>query len=270
MAHSPRSHRRDPKPRRSRASRRSRSKTLPPHASAPDDVLLVGRRRGRRAGKRSAVLIPTAVGLILITGAAIALRSGGDPGRAVTSANNGWHVALRQVPRPPTGHPVSVTTPEGDRYTMAVVRAGVAAAPLSGMPPPPTGEGYAFIDYVLTNELRRPVLLDFPPNVFLRRATVPPDFAGQCISQMGAPVNLCDLPGRSKVIGRLAGSPGLVRQEADTFLAAGGSYLVRAVANPPVDETLTEYDMALYVWQVRYTRDGIARLVPFPYEDQST
>jgi hypothetical protein len=199
----------------------------------------------------------TAAGLL------VALRTGGFSDRTVANVDHG-SAALRQVARPVTGRPLTVTTPEGDHYTVAAVRGATDKAPLSGLPEPPTGKGYAFIDYVLTNPHRRPVLLDFPPNVFLRRAVVPADFAERCVFRVGAPEDVCDLPGRTRVIARLRGSDGLLRRDADTYMAPGASYLVRTVADAPVLNGVGRKDMGLYVWEVRFTQDRIARLIPLP------
>ncbi|HEX2314902.1 MAG TPA: hypothetical protein VHJ17_14260, partial [Thermomonospora sp.] len=160
----------------------------------------------------------------------------------------------------------TVTTPEGDRYVMAAVRGAVGQAPLGGLARPPAGRGYAHVDYVLTNPHRRPVLLDFPPNAFLRRAVVPPEFAERCVFREGAPEEVCDVPGRTRLIGRLPGSADLVRQDADLFLAPRSSYLVRTVAEAPVPDSAGQRDVGLFVWQVRFTRDRLARRVPFPGE----
>ncbi|WP_119730957.1 hypothetical protein [Thermomonospora amylolytica] len=205
----------------------------------------------------------TVLGLTTAAGLLVALGAGASMSREIAHVDNPSHM-LRVVDRPVTGRPLTVVTPEGDRYTMAAVRAGVGRAPVSGLPAPPPGKGYAFIDYVLTNPHRRPILLDFPPDLLLRRTAVPADFAERCVFRIGAPEELCDLPNRSRVIARLRGSRGLVRIDADTYLAPRSSYLVRVVADAPVLDTLGPPDMALYVWQVRFTGDRIARRIPFP------
>ncbi|SEG80492.1 hypothetical protein SAMN04489712_11391 [Thermomonospora echinospora] len=212
---------------------------------------------------RVASVLTTVLGLVTAAGLLVVLRTGGFSGHTVAKVEHG-STALRQVPRPVTGRPLTVVTPEGDRYTVAAVRGATGQAPLSGLPAPPPGKGYAFIDYVLTNPHRRPVLLEFPPNVFLRRAVVPADFAERCVFRVGAPEDVCDLPGRTRVIARLRGSAGLLRQDADTYMAPGASYLVRTVADAPVPDSADRRDMGLYVWEVRFTQDRIARYVPFP------
>ncbi|PKK14498.1 MAG: hypothetical protein BUE48_009665 [Thermomonospora sp. CIF 1] len=216
-----------------------------------------------------AAALSAALGMATAAGLIVVLRSVEGPSRPMANVDHGSSL-LQEVPIPATGRPVTVTTAEGHRYTVAAVRGAVDPAPLPGVQVPPPGKGYAFIDYVLTNPQHHPILLDFPPYVFLRRSVVPPDFASRCVKRIGAPPELCDPPGRSQVIARLRGSADLIRQDADTYLAPGASYLVRAMADPPVPDSADHRDMGLFIWEVRFTGDRRSRHAPFPGEDSRT
>lgn len=217
--------------------------------------------RGHRPGKRAGMLAAAALALVAAVGGVLVLRSGGD--QTVSQAGSKTVMELPEVAKPVTGRALSFVTPEGDRYSVAAVRGTIGAAPIPGLPPAPAGTGYPYIDYVLTNLMQRPVLLDYPPNIFLRQGIVPPDFVERCTPQKGAPDNFCDIPSQTRVIGRLPGSASPVKQDVDTFMPPGASYLVRIVAEAPVDESVVQGDMDLYVYQARFTRDRIARYVPF-------
>ncbi|TNY37086.1 hypothetical protein [Thermomonospora catenispora] len=224
------------------------------------------RRRRRGAGRLGGAL-SALLGLTATAGLLAALDAGASLHRQVAHVT-GPSPMPPATDRPAAGRPVTVATPEGDRYTMAAVRTGVERAPLPGLPAPPPGKGYAFADYVLTNPHHRPLPLVFPPGLLLRRTAVPAEHAERCVFRFGAPERLCEPPGRSRVIARLRGSQGPIRIGSGVHLAPRSSCLVRVVADAPVPESLDRGDMALYVWRVRFTGDGIARRIPLP-EDRA-
>ncbi|MFI6516322.1 hypothetical protein ACIBF1_12255 [Spirillospora sp. NPDC050679] len=168
------------------------------------------------------------------------------------------------APMPKTGAPLSLTTPEGYGYGVAAVKAGTDDRPLATSKTSPAGSGYAYADYVLTNNQRRPVLLDFPADLFVPKDRVPASAQERCMPQPGIPSQMCTLPNQSKVIARLNGARPPIRQDADTLIPAGASYLVRIATDLPVEDGLAASDIKLYVWETRFTNDRKGIELAFP------
>jgi hypothetical protein len=160
-----------------------------------------------------------------------------------------------------TGPAVGVTDAQGDSYSMQAVTGGGTG---QGPSPAPTGQTYAYADYVLTNPLARPVLLNLPADLFVRRDLVPQNLAPRCMWQAGVPEDMCTLPNTAKVVGTLTGSRPLVHKGADTYLPAHASYLVRITTTLPVSNTVQRSDLGVYVWNAIYVPDQVARPIAFP------
>ncbi|MGH3391231.1 MAG: hypothetical protein ACRDOO_20380, partial [Actinomadura sp.] len=165
---------------------------------------------------------------------------------------------------PPAGWPLDVVTPDGYRYTMAAISAGIRDRPWAAGTPSPAGAVYAYADYVLSNTQKRPILLDFPADLFVRRAMVPESALSRCMPQPGVPGDMCTLPNQAQIVLRLRDSPAPIVKGADTFIPPGASYLVRVITDLPVKKKAGRDDMTLYVWNVRFTTDRKAIEVAFP------
>jgi hypothetical protein len=156
----------------------------------------------------------------------------------------------------PAGPVLSVTTPDGYRYSMAAVAAGTRE--------PVAGSVRAYADYVLSNTQNRPILLDFPADLFIRRAMVPKTALGRCMPQPGVPGDMCTLPDQAQIVLRLRNSKEPIVNGADTFIPPGASYVVRVTTDLPVKKNAVRDDLRLYVWNVRFTTDRKAIEVAFP------
>jgi hypothetical protein len=186
-----------------------------------------------------------------------------DPAGA--SAPGGDPTSIPAGTAPPAGWPLEVTTPDGYRYSMAAVAAGTRDRPTAGTgTPSPPGSIYAYADYVLSNPQNRPILLDFPVDLFIKRAMVPESALSRCMPQPGVPGDMCTLPNQAQIVQRLRGSGTPIIKGADTFIPPGASYLVRVVTDLPVKKEAGQEDMTLYVWDVRFTTDRKAIEVGFP------
>ncbi|TNY35023.1 hypothetical protein [Thermomonospora catenispora] len=172
------------------------------------------------------------------------------PRKAVRDAS------LTVAPSPTTGPTLSVTTPEGYTYALGAVRTGVEDRPLSQSTPPPPGRTHAYGEYVLTNTMRRPILLDFPADLYLSRAHVPEELRDRCAPQAGVPDDLCTPPTHSEVVARLDGSePPIEEDSGDRLMPPGASYLVRIATQMPMEEGIADGTVRLYVWHARFTAD---------------
>ncbi|HEU5157603.1 MAG TPA: hypothetical protein VFU43_11455 [Streptosporangiaceae bacterium] len=229
------------------------------------------RRKKRSAGKLSLAGAATGVvGVMLVALVIVLLRSTGGGGANANvpdtdgaPAVNGGSVGRVQPPR--TGRALHLTTPDGFAYDVAAVRGGTGDRPLrTDTTPPPAGKTYAFIDYVLTNTQGEASLLDFPGDLFVRRALVPANIRTRCMPQPGVRGDLCTLPNHSAVIGYLGRSKAPVEENGDQYMPPGASYLVRVATTQPVDKGAAQRDLRLYVWDARYISDRRAVEVAFP------
>ncbi|NDU74746.1 hypothetical protein GWI34_19255 [Actinomadura sp. DSM 109109] len=226
------------------------------------------RRRKSHAGRAGlAGALTGAVGIAAVAGAIVVLRPGTDDGggsSAPSLASRGEAAAGASVPAPKAGPPVDFTTPEGYGYSLAAVRAGTSRQPLGATQAPPSGTTYAYADYVLTNNRRRPVLLDFPADLFMPKSQVPSSARERCMPQAGIPDDMCTLPNHSRITARIGGSKAPFDESGDTMLPAGASYVVRIASDLPVEDGLSPDDLRLYVWNARFTSDRKGVPLDFP------
>ncbi|MFG1999610.1 hypothetical protein ACGFNU_10735 [Spirillospora sp. NPDC048911] len=228
------------------------------------------RRKKSSAGKVGlAGVLTGAIGIAAVAGGILILRPGSDGDAETTTSpplSSQLNNAPAPAPAPKVGPALSITTPEGYAYSLAASRTGVDSKPLNDSTPAPAGLTYAYAEYVITNNQKRPVLLDFPADIFLPRAEVPRDAQNRCMPQAGIPAGMCTLPNHSKVTARLDDSEPPIQDEGDTLIPVGASYLVRIATDLPVNETLSTEDIKLYVWNARYTSDrkGIELARPQP------
>ncbi|TDD65307.1 hypothetical protein E1293_40445 [Actinomadura darangshiensis] len=216
------------------------------------------RRKKSHAGRLGlAGALTGAVGIAAVAAGIVFLRPGGDGGGSAqpTLASQGGAGQGSSVRAPKIGPPVNFTTPEGYGYSLAAVMAGTNRQPLGATEAPPSGTTYAYADYILTNSQRRPVLLDYPADLFMPKSQVPADAKERCMPQAGIPDDMCTLPNHSKITGRVGGSKAPVEENGSTMMPAGASYVVRIASDLPVKEGLSADDLRLYVWNARYTSD---------------
>ncbi|WP_285493067.1 hypothetical protein [Actinomadura sp. NBRC 104425] len=217
-------------------------------------------RKRRSAGRVGlAGALTGAAGIAVVAAGIAVLQPDGDGGGSL--AGEGGPAS---TPSPATGRPLTFTTPEGYGYRLAAVKTGVDPRPFGDGRPPPSGSTYAYADYVITNTGQRPVLLDYPADLFMPRSGVPDSARDRCMPQPGIPDSMCTLPNSSKVTARLEGSKPPVRDGADTLIPAGASYVVRVASDLPVEDDLDPSDLRLYVWNARYTSDrkGVELALP--------
>ncbi|TDD83623.1 hypothetical protein [Actinomadura rubrisoli] len=227
------------------------------------------RRKHSTAGRLGlAGAVAGVVGIAAVAGGIVFLRTGTDTGDKTARpslASQGDSGAQGSAgPAPKAGPPLNFTTPEGYGYSLAAVRAGTDRHPLGATQAPPDGTSYAYADYVLTNSQRRPVLLDYPADLFMPRSQIPPSALERCMPQAGIPDELCTLPNHSKITARLDGSKPPIDDNGDTMIPAGASYLVRIASDLPVKDALSADALRLYVWNARFTSDRKGIELAFP------
>ncbi|QXJ25043.1 hypothetical protein AGRA3207_006480 [Actinomadura graeca] len=227
------------------------------------------RRRKRGAGRLGlAGALTGIVGIAAVAAGIMYLRA--DPGpsggtdRPSQTAQRDTGARIPTGDAPQTGPPLSITTPEGYGYNLAAVMAGTSTRPLGATQAPPPGTTYAYADYVLTNSQRRPVLLDFPADLFMPRAQVPSSAQERCMPQAGVPDEWCTLPNHSSITARVGGARAPVDEDGTTMIPAGASYVVRIASELPVKDNLSSDDLRLYVWNARFTSDRKGIGLAFP------
>jgi hypothetical protein len=184
--------------------------------------------------------------------------------RPQSSVRRGGTSGVHSLSQLKTGAKLDVSTPEGFTYSLAAVRAGTAERPLATTrTPPPDGDTLGFVDYVITNTGTEAALLDFPADLFVRRALVPAAARGRCMPQPGVPADLCTLPDHTDVVNTLGFAPPRTEDE-DQYIPAGASYLVRVATDLPVRAGATRSDLGLYVWNPRFAPNRHALEVPLP------
>ncbi|MDL4771418.1 MULTISPECIES: hypothetical protein [Thermomonosporaceae] len=226
------------------------------------------RRKKHSAGRLGLAGALTGVlGIAAVAGGIMVVRhtsdGGGSTPPSLTSQVGGTG-GLSVAAAPKGGPAQSFTTPEGYGYDLSAVKTGTDARPLSGSTPPPSGSSYAYADYVLTNNQRRPVLLDFPSDLFVPLSQVPGSARERCMPQPGIPEHMCTLPNHSEVTARLNGSKAPIEEDGEKLMPAGASYLVRIAADLPVKDGLDAADLKLYVWDARFTSDRKGVEIAFP------
>ncbi|MFS2295017.1 MAG: hypothetical protein FWJ90_20360 [Actinomadura sp.] len=227
------------------------------------------RRRKARAGRLGlAGALTGAVGIAAVAAAIVVIRPGGgsgeEPARPSPAGQGGAVAKEPSVPAPRTGPPINFTTPEGYGYSLAAVKAGTGPRPLGPTKAPPSGTTYAYADYVLTNNQRRPVLLDYPADLFMPKAQVPSSAQARCMPQVGIPDDMCTLPNNSRIRARVDGSEPPVDEDGTMMIPAGASYVVRIASELPVKEGVSADDLRLFVWNARYTSDRKGIELAFP------
>ncbi|WUH96715.1 hypothetical protein OHR68_24465 [Spirillospora sp. NBC_00431] len=227
------------------------------------------RRKSGKAGRIGlAGTLAGAVGIAAVAAGIVVFRpdsdSGEEPARQTSAGQGGAGTRGPSVPAPKAGPPIGFTTPEGYGYTLAAVKAGTDRQPLGATGAPPSGTTYAFADYVLTNSQRRPVLLDYPADLFLPKARVPASTRERCMPQPGIPDDMCTLPNQSRITARVGGAKAPVDENGSTMIPAGGSYVVRIATELPVDDDLSPADLRLYVWNARFANDRKGIRLAFP------
>ncbi|TYB43481.1 hypothetical protein [Actinomadura chibensis] len=231
-------------------------------------------RRSHRRRKKSgtgriglAGALTGAVGIAAVAAAIVVLRPGDsdtDPARPASAGQTGADERGPSVAAPETGPPVEFMTPEGYGYSLAAVKAGTDRQPLGATKAPPSGTTYAYADYVLTNSQRRPVLLDYPADLFLPKSRVPEAARERCMPQPGIPDDMCTLPNHSEITARVDGARSPVDENGSAMIPAGASYVVRIATDLPVDAGLSASDLRLYVWNARFTSDRKGIPLKFP------
>jgi hypothetical protein len=203
-----------------------------------------------------------AIGIVLLR------PGGGDdkPGRS-PAGSQGNGAATGNVPTrkaPATGPPLSLTTPEGYTYRLAAVKAGVDGHPLSASTPAPEGRSYAYADYILTNTSQRAILLDFPPDLFVKKALVSASERQRCMPQPGVPDDMCTLPTHNQVIAYVDTAKPPITQDGDTFMPGGASYMIRIATDLPVTPNPQTGDIRPFVFNPRFTSDrkGVEVVLP--------
>ncbi|MFI0354671.1 hypothetical protein [Actinomadura sp. 9N407] len=179
------------------------------------------------------------------------------------SSQEGGQGSLPSTPAPAAGPVLSITTPEGYGYGLAAVKAGTDGRPPGGQAAP-AGTTYVYAEYILTNNQRRPALLDYPADLFMPLAQVPDSSRERCMPQPGIPEDMCTLPNTSKVTARVGGAKPPISEAGDTLIPAGASYLVRITSDFPVKDAIKPSDLKLFVWNARYTSDRKGIELAFP------
>lgn len=205
------------------------------------------RRKKSNTGKIAVTSVLTAVLGVGAVCAVVFIARSGDGSSASPPASAG--AGSPSVPVPKTGEAVGLTSTDGYTYKVAAVGGGQKI------------NGQAYIDYTVTNTGTRQAPMEMPGDLFLSRdKSLSP---AECMEQPGAEAGKCTLENSSTIIGYVDGAPRLVTEGQDQYMPGGASYLVRISTREKV-EKLTQQDLALYVWDVRFVSDRKARLIPFP------
>ena len=183
---------------------------------------------------------------------------------SATSVKGALSGGVRSLSELKTGDALDVSTPDGFTYSLAAVKAGTSDRPLaSTKTAPPDGATLGYVDYVITNTGTQPALLDFPADLFVKRALVPGTARDRCMPQPGAPEDMCTLPDHTDVVNTLGFAPPRTQDE-DQYIPPGASYLVRVATDLPVVTSTGSRDLRLYVWNPRFAPDRHAIEVPIP------
>lgn len=219
-----------------------------------------GRRKGLLAGAAVLVVAAAAVGaFVLIPG------SDGGKGDGTTASGGGGSSAPVQPGRMPrTGTPVTVSTADGNKYQLAAVDTGTGDGASTQQTTAPSGYGFAYVEYVLSNPTHDKVLLDFPGDVFVKRTRVEGSGRGRCMPQVGVPEDMCTPPTHSNVVRALRGGQLIKGDGEDRYMPPGSAYLVRATVDVPVAKELKTGDLRLFIWKRLYMANASAKEAPLP------
>ncbi|WP_170177585.1 serine/threonine protein kinase [Thermomonospora umbrina] len=222
------------------------------------------RRRGR-AARRNSTVAGLLAGTVLVGSALIVWNSGvADSALGRSSGRLAGGPGGEAVPSR-TGPAVEVETTHGYRYRLSAIGydADPQAVPAGQSPPP--GTAYLHADYVLSNPLEKPVLLDlYTADVFVKRARLPEGARGRCMWHNGVPEDMCTPPAKPRVLSRLSGGPPTGGAGGDRYMAPGASYVVRVGLDLPMEADLRPGDLRLYVWRQTYMADTLVKEIPFP------
>ncbi|MQY04317.1 hypothetical protein [Actinomadura macrotermitis] len=222
-------------------------------------------RKQEQGGRRTGLIAAAATAVVVAAGAVgglLFLPGSGEGGDAAVQPAR--TAAEAEGPEPRTGKPVEVGTADGSRYRIAAVGGGTddGVSPQQAAPSP--GMKLAYVEYVLGNPTRQKVLLDYPGDVFVKRALIPANARGRCMWQTGVPEDMCTPPTKSEVVRRLTGGALQDGDGGDKYLPPKSSFLVRATVEVPVDKRLKRGDLRLYIWKKLYVEDQYAREASFP------
>lgn len=219
-----------------------------------------GRRKGVLIGAGALVVAAAAVAaLVLIPGS-----DGGKDGGTAASGGGTPSVPAQGGAMPKTGTQVTVATTDGSRYQLGVVDTGTAEGAATQQTTAPTGYGFAYIEYVLSNPGKEKVLLDYPGDVFVKLSRLEKSARGRCMPQVGAPETMCTPPTHSDVVKTLRGGQLVAGDGEDKYMPPGSSYLVRATVDVPVAKTLRPGDLRLFIWKRLYMGNQDAKEAPLP------
>ncbi|MEV4256812.1 hypothetical protein AB0J52_26930 [Spirillospora sp. NPDC049652] len=218
-----------------------------------------GRRKGLLAGAGVLVVAAAAVGAFVLMPGSDGGKDGGNPSGSASQS-----VPVRSGPMPKTGTVVSVATADGYRYQLGVVDTGSSEGTATQQTTAPTGYGFAYVEYVLSNPGRDKVLLDFPGDVFVKRSRVESSGRGRCMPQVGAPEDMCTPPTHSDVVRSLRGGQLVAGDGDDKYMPPGSAYLVRATVDVPVEKQLKTGDLRLFIWKRLYMGNQDAKEAPLP------
>ncbi|MEV5571087.1 hypothetical protein AB0L06_13645 [Spirillospora sp. NPDC052269] len=219
-----------------------------------------GRRKGLLAGAAVLVVAAAAAGaFVLVPGS-----DGGKKDGATASAGGGSSAPVQSGRMPKTGTPVTVGTADGNKYQLAAVDTGTGDGASTQQTAAPSGYGFAYVEYVLSNPTHDKVLLDYPGDVFVKRTLVESAGRGRCMPQLGAPEDMCTPPTHSDVVRTLRGGQLVKGDGEDKYLPPGSAYLVRATVDVPVEKELKTGDLRLFIWKRLYMANADAKEAPLP------
>ncbi|MFC4913366.1 hypothetical protein [Actinomadura gamaensis] len=219
-----------------------------------------GRRKGLLIGAGALVAAAAAAGaLLLIPGS-----DGKEGGADISSAGGDQAPSAQSGTMPRTGTPVTVGTTDGSKYQLAAVDSGAGDGASTQQTTAPSGYGFGYIEYVLSNPTDKKVLLDFPGDVFVKRALVESSARGRCMPQAGTPEDMCTPPTHSDVVRSLRGGRLVAGDGDDKYMPPGSAYLVRATVDVPIQKELKAGDLRLFIWKQLYMNDQTAKEAPLP------
>ncbi|MCP2337154.1 hypothetical protein [Actinomadura rupiterrae] len=239
-------------------------------ASSRSERNRIRREERGRSGRRKGLLVCAGVLVVAAAAAgAFVLIPGsdsekGDPGTAAIDGNPPAS-STQSTAMPKTGTPVTVGTTDGYQYQLAAVDSGVGEGASTQQTTAPSGYGFAYVEYVLSNPTAKKVLLDFPGDVFVKRTLVQSAARGRCMPQAGTPEDMCTPPTHSDVVRSLRGGQLIKGDGDDKYMPPGSAYLVRATVDVPVEKELKTGDLRLFIWKQMYMADQTAKEAPLPH-----
>ncbi|MEO5874490.1 MAG: serine/threonine-protein kinase [Streptosporangiaceae bacterium] len=231
----------------------------PGHTTVSRLEIRAAQRAERKRDQNRNLIVAGAVATLLVAVLGIfLLRPSSDDGEQDPQGGASQAVqtdGATPTVKPPVGTPISLTSTANVSYTIQAVEGGVESR---------EGQKYAYIDYVLSNPLTRPVPLEKPGDLFLDKDQVTE--GTRSMVQPGAADGMVTTGNDTRIVARIEGSgPVFQDQDGQDMMAAAGSYMLRIQTTDPVRSTLDpDKDLKLYVWQPIFVTDRKARLIPFP------